>query len=116
MDPVTALTVTVDSDADGTPVVVLAGQLDLATASTAEDAFATLPAPGAGHPDGNGHRPATPDVVVDMTELTFMDSSGLTVLLQAVNRGYAVRLRRPGHLIQRIIAASGLRETLPVEP
>lgn len=111
MDPVTPLTVTVEHDADGTPVVVLAGQLDLATVGTAERAFATLPQPGRGSSPG-----ADADVVVDMTELTFMDSSGLTVLLLAINRGHALRLRRPMNTIRRVISASGLDQTLPVEP
>ena len=105
MDPADAtLSVTVDHDPDGTPVIALGGELDLSTAPIAERAFATLP-----EPQDGGH------VVVDMAELTFMDSSGLTVLVMAVNEGYAVRLRRPTMIIRQLIAATGLRETLPIE-
>lgn len=111
MDPVTAFTATVDHDPDGTPVVVLSGQLDLTTAKSAEHAFATLVATG---PDGRP--PVVDGVVVDMTELTFMDSTGLTVLLMAVNRGHTVQLRRPTTLVRRLIDATGLGEILPVEP
>lgn len=107
MDPVGAtLTVTVGHDPDGTPVVTLDGQLDLATAASAEEAFAALTSPDAGGPT---------DVVVDMTRLTFMDSSGITVLLVAANRGHTLRLRAPSGLIRNLIAATGLDETLPIE-
>jgi anti-anti-sigma factor len=102
MDPLIPLTATVAHDADGTTVVVLDGQLDLATAATAAEVFATLPSPTR--------------VVIDASDLTFMDSSGLTVLLVAANRGLALQLRRPTDMVRRVIAASGLDETLPVEP
>ena len=91
------------ADDDGTPVITLSGELDLATAPAADEVFERLPEPAG-------------DVVVDMSELTFMDSSGLTVLLMAVNRGHALRLRRPSSIIRDLIAASGLDETLPIEP
>lgn len=111
MEPVEPiLGVTVGRDPDGTPVIALAGQLDLATAPDAEHAFATLA--GAEEP---AHR-ETNDVVVDVSDLTFMDSTGLTVLLRAASRGYAVRLRRPTRSIRRLLAVTGLTTTLPVEP
>jgi anti-anti-sigma factor len=97
-----ALRVTIGRDPDGTPVIALAGELDIAETSRAEGAFAELP--------------AATDVVVDMTDLTFMDSAGLTVLLLAAKRGHAVRLRRPTGIIRQLIAATGLGEILPVEP
>lgn len=107
MDPLDpTLEVTVGSNPDGTPVLALAGQLDLATAASLEDAFTTLETPGTG----------PVDVVIDMRDLTFMDSTGLTVLLLAVRRGYAVRLRQPRDLIRRLVALTGLSETLPIEP
>ena len=89
-------------DDDGTPVIALAGELDLSTAPVADDVFTRLPEPAG-------------EVIVDMSELTFMDSSGLTVLLMAVNRGQALRLRKPSSIIRDLIAASGLDETLPVD-
>jgi anti-sigma B factor antagonist len=104
-----SLGVTLGRDPDGTPVVVLAGQLDLATADRAEDVFAGLAAETS--PDRD--RAA---VVVDMSELTFMDSTGLRVLLRAAHRGHALRLRRPTRIIRRLIAVTGLDTTLPVEP
>lgn len=112
MEAVEALTATLDHDPDGTPVVVLVGQLDLATAAIAQRAVerATDTRPAAA--DGS----AALDVVFDMTDLTFMDSTGLTVLLSAVRRGNAVRLRRPTSLVRRVIDITGLEGILPVEP
>lgn len=112
MDPADLLTVTVGHDPDHTPVVILSGQLDLATAHRAQDAFASVGSSVGSSVDGSH----AGNVVVDMTDLTFMDSSGLTVLLTAVRRGYALRLRRPTNSIRRLIAATGLTQTLPVEP
>lgn len=107
MDPVDLLSVSVGRDPDGTPVIALAGQLDLASAAHAEEGFAQLPQPADG---------ALTPLVVDLGDLTFMDSSGLTVLLRAVRRGYAVRLRNPPRNVRRVVDATGLAETLPVEP
>lgn len=108
MEPLSQnLSVTTGRDPDGTPVIALAGELDLTGMPDAERAFAALPAPAVG---------TTVDVVVDMTELHFMDSAGLTVLLLALKRGQALRLRRPSSIIRRLIAATGLVELLPIEP
>ena len=102
-----SLSITTGHDPDGTPVIALAGELDVAVADDAARAFGELPLPG----DGDTSR-----LVVDMGELTFMDSAGLTVLLQAVKRGHAVRLRRPTHGIRQLIAITGLERILPIEP
>ena len=112
METVEALTATVDHDPDGTPVVVLAGQLDLATAAVAQRAVRRATAEGPAQVDGD----AAVDIVFDMTDLTFMDSTGLTVLLMAVHGGHAVRLRRPTSIVRRIIKITGLDDTLPIEP
>lgn len=107
MEPVDkTLRVAVGADPDGTPVIALAGELDLTGAEEAERAFAEVaPTPG-----------GDAAVVVDMSELTFMDSAGLTVLLLAVRRGQAVRLRRPTRTIGQLIEATGLQTILPIEP
>ena len=102
-----SLSITTGHDPDGTPVIALAGELDIAGVEDAARSFDELPSPGDG--DGAG-------LVVEMGELTFMDSAGLTVLLQAVKRGHAVRLRRPTHGIRQLIAITGLERILPIEP
>ena len=56
------------SDRDGRAVVVIRGELDLATAPDLEAAL-------------TGRLDAGQDVVVDLRELAFMDSTGLRVLV-----------------------------------
>ena len=64
------------SDHDGRAVVVTRGELDLATAPELE----------AAHP---GALDGGQDVVVDLRELEFMDSTGLRVLVAAHARARA---------------------------
>ncbi|HEY3737842.1 MAG TPA: STAS domain-containing protein [Jatrophihabitans sp.] len=103
MEPVrsAAFNATVGRDPDGTPVLGLHGELDIATAASAGLALDTVPPPT--------------KLVVDVSELSFMDSSGLAVLLGARNRGYDLRLRRPSTIVRDLIAATGLNEILPFE-
>ena len=54
------------------------GELDLASAPALQDAVSQLLAPDA--PEGGV------DIVVDLAGLTFLDSSGLRILLQAHKR------------------------------
>ena len=55
-------------------------------------------------------------VVLDGTEITFLDSSGLRVLLQAGNRaaadGAAFRLVAPQPAVQRVLELAGTGEYL----
>jgi anti-sigma B factor antagonist len=70
------------SRAGETHMIQLRGELDLANAKTLEAALEQALA------DGDGH------VIVDMTELTFIDSTGIALLVTAINRdGDGSRLR-----------------------
>ncbi|UDY25232.1 STAS domain-containing protein [Nocardioides sp. Kera G14] len=108
--PDTGLTATVGQDPDGTPVVALSGELDLTTSPIATRAFEALPSP-----EALARENGAPRVVVDVTHLRFMDSSGITVFLTATRRGYHVRLRQPNDFLRSVIAATGLAATLPPE-
>ncbi len=83
----------------GTLVVVLHGELDVATAPRIEDALAS-------------RRDDERDVVVDLRELTFVDSTGLRSLLRvrAVADGAGGRLVLvPGPPeVQRVFELTGL--------
>jgi anti-anti-sigma factor len=57
-----------------------------------------------------------PRVVFDLSELRFIDSSGIAVLLRAAEKTGSLRLRNPSSVVQRIIDATGLTEILPTEP
>ena len=81
--------------------VALQGELDAHSAPAVADRFATLPA-GAG------------DVVIAMAEVTFMDSSGLRVLIDLQQRaGDASRrlvLDSPSQSVTRLLEVSGLAD------
>jgi anti-anti-sigma factor len=95
------------SDRDGRAVVIVSGELDLATAPEL-DAVVTE------------RLDAGQDVVVDLRELAFMDSTGLRVLIAAHARveradaGPSFRVVRPlpGAPIQRILAIAGVESIL----
>ena len=93
------------SDRDGRVVVVIRGELDLATAPDLEAAIKSR------LDDGQ-------DVVVDLRELEFMDSTGLRVLVAAHGRVEGTEQRflivrpLPGASIERILAVAGVERVL----
>ena len=93
------------SDRDGRAVVVIRGELDLATAPELEAAI-------------QGRLDDGQDVVVDLRELDFMDSTGLRVLVSAHARVEGTEQRflivrpLPGAPIERILAVAGVEQVL----
>ena len=93
------------SDRDGRAVVVIRGELDLATAPELEAAI-------------QGRLDDGQDVVVDLRELEFMDSTGLRVLVAAHARVEGTEQRflivrpLPGAPIERILAVAGVEQVL----
>jgi len=55
-------------------------------------------------------------VQVDLAEVTFMDSTGLTTLmdahLAAQNNGWAFSIRRPSHAVRRVFELAGVTSLL----
>ena len=93
----------VDGDSQ---VVSLCGELDLANAGTAETALeAALGADGA-------------QVIVDMSELEFIDSTGIALLVAAIGKdGDAARVRfvpSASPAVTRVLELTGLAERLPL--
>jgi anti-sigma B factor antagonist len=89
------LDVEVDEDAR---VARLRGELDLSTKETFADALEPLVAAGG-------------DVVVDMEDVTFVDSTGLHGLLsvaEALGPDRRLTLRRPRRTLVRLLEISGL--------
>jgi anti-anti-sigma factor len=84
-------------------VIVLRGELDI---STADAARAVLDSSLSNQPDR---------VVFEMAGLTFMDSSGIAVLVHAANRAKYVELRHPSAIIRRIIEITGLSRTFTID-
>jgi anti-anti-sigma factor len=90
----------VNTDVDG--ALVLAGEIDSYTA-----------------PDLAERLEADPSLVVlDLTEVTFIDSSGLRVLVEGhrrrVEAGSSLTLRSPSAAVQRLLEISGLAGHLDV--
>jgi anti-anti-sigma factor len=87
-------------DPDG--VVYLSGELDMAIAdSFCQGLISSL----------NGQRP-----VLDLSELTFLDSSGIRAILQlARTSGQSVVLRNLRPNVRRVLESTGVNETLGVQ-
>src|SRR6478736_7155892 len=89
------------SDRDGRAVVVIRGELDLATAPDLEAAL-------------QERLDAGQDVVVDLRELDFMDSTGLRVLVAAHARArtdgtrFAITRPKEGGAVARILTIAGI--------
>jgi anti-sigma B factor antagonist len=94
------------SEDGGSRVVAFAGELDLANASTAESALEASLA------DGNVQ------VIVDMRELEFIDSTGIALLVSALNRnegGTRVSfIPSDSPAVTRVLELTGLAERLPL--
>ncbi|MFB4295225.1 STAS domain-containing protein [Actinomadura sp. NTSP31] len=92
---------------DGWTVVSVAGELDLATAGTLDEHLSE--AIGADGP---------PRVVVDVTGMTFCDSSGLNVLIRASKRIAAMRGRfvlvRPTERVRNVLRVTGLERVFDI--
>jgi anti-sigma B factor antagonist len=91
---------------DGSRVVAFAGELDLANASTAENALKTsLDDPSAA-------------VIVDMRELEFIDSTGIALLVSALSHndgGVRVSfIPSDSAAVTRVLELTGLAERLPL--
>ena len=85
------------------PIVRVAGEVDLATAPQLKESLAAIPA-------GSG------PVIIDLSEVTFLDSTGLSVLvtswkhLHEFNADSSVRLVVNRPAIQRVLTVTGLDE------
>lgn len=97
-------TASVESGDDaGTVVVRITGELDMSSAAAVRDVIDPVLAAGPTR------------LVFDVAALEFLDSSGLAVLLQAAERAGDIVLRNPTGIVRRVVEATGLESTLPVE-
>ncbi|HEX5543249.1 MAG TPA: anti-sigma factor antagonist [Micromonospora sp.] len=89
-------------------VVSVAGELDLATAPQLQDQVTALLDQGRNR------------LIFDLTDLSFCDSTGLSVFLSAKNSceetGGLIRLAAPQRGVLRILQVSGLVEVLETYP
>jgi anti-sigma B factor antagonist len=97
---------TVSSRRDGdVHTIVLAGELDLATAQRLEQELKRVEATDAR------------SILVDLSGLAFMDSTGIRILVAADARSRAdserLALRRGPAAVQRVVELTGLTDLLP---
>jgi len=86
-------------------VVSVAGELDVSTARALETAVE----------EACNAQPN--ELLFDLSELRFMDSAGIAVLLGATRRVPTVRLREPSPAVRRVLEMTGLTTVLPfVDP
>jgi anti-sigma B factor antagonist len=90
---------------DGATVVVaLSGELDLATVERVQQRLAEL-------------RDAGRAVLLDLDRLTFMDSTGIRLLLtaceDAASHAWTFRVTRGSDRVQQVLTAAGVGERLP---
>jgi anti-anti-sigma factor len=96
--------VTTSFDGDGVAIVALAGELDVSNVDELQAEIAPV-------------LEQNPDrLVFELSDLAFMDSSGIAVLLQVAARIDDVRLRNPTQIVRRLVASTGLSDVLPIEP
>jgi anti-anti-sigma factor len=85
--------------------LTVVGELDIATAPRLEDEVQAMLARGPGH------------LIVDLRELTFIDSSGLRLFIllsdRAVEEGWTLSLVRPSGQVRPVFQISGADKNLP---
>ena len=90
------------TDEDGVPVIRVEGELDLSSVESVRHAVTPV----------LEAEPAR--VVIDLSGLEFMDSSGIALMLTIANRVPTVELRNPSDIIRQVIEITGLTETLHI--
>ena len=91
--------------AQDSAVVVASGEVDLYTAPGLRQAIAAAVT-------------LSGRVVVDLTDVVFMDSTGLGVVLRARGRGRvpSISLVNPPPMLRKVLHLTGLSDALPVYP
>jgi anti-sigma B factor antagonist len=99
--------VRVSVDADGTVVLCVVGELDLATIGALRDAFESLPLIGAQR------------VVLDVADVGFLSAAGIRVALEAQRRlaehGGQLVLRGPSALLMRVLRAADVEHDFEID-
>lgn len=105
--PADVLSVTVESSETGHVSVLLKGELDLESASFMAGVFVTA-------------LPDASEVVLDLDEVSFMDSSGVRAVLrcatECTRRGLEFAVTEGSPQVRRLLEITGLTEQLPFDP
>ena len=96
-----------EEELEGVPVVRLVGEIDLAAAPAVRDRLSALALHLAGRDPGRGGV-----VVLDLDEVTFIDSTGLSMLVAAhgrfVDSGMEMRVASVPSRVRRVLELTGL--------
>lgn len=99
-----ALTVRIQDASDGSSIVAIAGELDLSTIPRMQGALL----------EQISQRPA---VLIDLSGLSFIDSSGIGILIQAVRGANGtpvhILIASDSH-VDRVFSIAGVSDALPV--
>jgi len=90
-------------DDQGVPTIRFSGEIDMSNVESLRRVVEPAVARAPEH------------VVFDLGSLTFMDSSGIALLLQVSAKSPTVRVRNPSALVRRMIEATGLTDVLVIE-
>jgi anti-sigma B factor antagonist len=100
----TNLIVERSSEPGGAPVITLTGELDISSADTFRSVV----------DDAVRERPSR--LVFELGGLTFMDSSGIAVMVHAANNAGEIELRHASTIVRRVVEATGLSDVLRLDP
>ena len=94
------------TEEDGRPVVVARGEIDVATSETFGRCVAEA-------------LERDPKLVLDLAEVTFMDSTGLSVIVRAYQSSGQVRegivVRSPCSAVRRTLEVSGIAQLITID-
>lgn len=90
-------------DPAGPQILVLSGELDCSNAASLQERLASIP------PQSDQ------SLIFDLSDLRFMDSAGIAVLLNATTTASSVSLRNPSPIIRRVLEATGLSGVFSIE-
>src|SRR6476659_825323 len=90
-------------DDAGVPTIRLSGEIDMSNVDSLRRLIEPVVARAPDH------------VIFDLSTLSFMDSSGIALLLQVSAKSKTVRVRQPSALVRRMIDATGLTDVLVIE-
>lgn len=100
--------VSIEEYAEGYPVISVHGEVDLHTAPKVQYAIERAGSNGA------------QAVVVDMSGIAFMDSTGLSTFMRAkdalAERDVALRLAAPSKAVERIFSVTGFHDYFEIFP
>ena len=95
------------ADTTSPTTVVLTGEIDLATAGRVREALIAISNSG------------EPHVVIDMANVTFMDSTGLAALVGPLKRFRSMQgeivLRSPNKSVRKVLEITGLTRVFTIE-